>query len=201
MASGITFSTNWNAVKQRIKKIPQMKVAEGIADMQRKRDANELVNIWRDGLQKNSLGLQSLKFKTIARKRSLAYRYPSSPLYGLGMEGTKTYIKGMRAWKTAKGYTVHMIDGKHHGSKISLASLFIVHEYGTTINSNGKVIVIPARPAMQKAYARLLRRLKDRDPSLEFSRAINQYIREGKSDLIDKIKERAAEAEARNDRV
>lgn len=199
--SGITFSTNWNAVKQRIRKIPTMKIAEGIADTQRKRDANELVDIWRDGLQHNSLNLQSLKFKTIGRKRSLGYRYPSSPLYGLGMEGTKTYIKGMRVWKTAKGYTVHMIDGKHHDSKISLASLFVVHEYGTTINSNGKVIVIPARPAMQKAYARLLRRLKDRDPSLEFSRAINQYIREGKKDLIDKIKARAAEAEARNARV
>jgi hypothetical protein len=197
MANGITFSTNWSAVKQRIRKIP--KIAEGVADMQRSRDADELIAIWRTGLINNSFSLIPLKPDTRARKARLGYRYPSSPLYGLGLEGSKTYIKGMRKFKTKRGYTVHMINGKHHQSKLPLSALFVVHEYGATIKAhNGKLIVIPARPAMQKSYTRLLNRLKANDPTIEFTKAVNQYIAEGRHDLINKITSRAKEAEARN---
>lgn len=193
----IQFSTNWHAVKQRIRKIP--KIAEGTADMQRSRDADELIAIWRNGLINNSFALTPLKPETRARKTRLGYRYPSSPLYGLGLEGTKTYIKGMRKFKTKHGYTVHMIHGKHHKSKLPLNALFIVHEYGADIKTtSGKIIHIPARPAMQKSYARLLNRLKAKDPSLEFSLAVNEYIKTGRTALIKKIEQRAKEAEARN---
>lgn len=193
----ITFSTNWNAVKQRIRKIP--KIAEGVADMQRSRDADDLIAIWRNGLINNTFSLIPLKPATIAKKAKLGYRYPSSPLYGLGLEGTKTYIKGMRKFKTKRGYTVHMINGKHHESKLPLNALFIVHEYGTTITRNGKMIRIPARPAMQKSYDVLLRRLKVNDPTIEFGLAVDQFIKTGRVDLIKKILARAKKAEAQNE--
>jgi hypothetical protein len=197
MSNGITFSTNWSAVKQRIRRIP--KIAEGIADMQRSRDADELISIWRNGLINNSFSLVPLKPDTKARKARLGYRYPSSPLYGLGLEGSKTYIKGMRKYKTKRGYTVHMINGKHHKSKLPLSALFVVHEYGTTIEKrDGTIIQIPARSAMHKAYAKLLRKLKAKDPSIEFKLAINQYIKTSNQALIKKINDRAKEAEARN---
>lgn len=193
----ITFSTNWNAVRQRIKRIP--KIANGVADMQRSRDADDLISTWRNGLANNSFNLAPLKPATRARKARLGYRYPASPLYGLGLEGAKTYIKGMRKFKTRRGYTVHMIKGKHHKSDLPLSALFVVHEYGATIKTKGgKIIKIPARPAMQKAYTRVLNRLKAKDPAKEFKLAINQFIKQGRQDLIKKIESRAKEAEARN---
>lgn len=197
MANGIQFSTNWAAVKQRIRKIPT--IAEGVAAMQRARDADDLIATWRAGLTGNTFRLVPLKQKTVDRKIALSYRYPTHPLYGLGLEGSYTYIKGMRKFRTKNGFVVRMIDGKHHTSKLSLASLFVVHEYGATImSSSGRPIIIPARPAMQKAYTRVLNRLKAQDPSLEFRLAINQFILTGRRDLMQKIAERAREAEARN---
>jgi len=193
----ITFSTNWNATRQRIRKIP--KIAEGVADMQRSRDADDLIAIWRNGLINNTFSLIPLKPDTRAKKARLGYRYPDSPLYGLGLEGSKTYIKGMRKFKTKRGYTVHMIKGKHHESKLPLNALFIVHEYGATITRNGKTFRIPARPAMQKSYDVLLRRLKANDPTIEFKQAVSQYMTTGRQELIKKITERAKKAEAQNE--
>lgn len=197
MANGIQFSTNWSAVKQRIRRIP--KIAEGVADMQRSRDADDLIAIWRNGLINNTFSLIPLKPNTRSRKAKLGYRYPSSPLYGLGLEGSKTYIKGMRKYKTKRGYIVKMMNSKHHKSKLPLSALFIVHEYGATIKaSNGRIIRIPARPAMQKSYDVLLRRLRSNDPSIEFKLAVSQFMKTGRQDLIKKIVSRAKEAEARN---
>lgn len=197
MANGIQFSTNWNAVRQRIRKIP--KIAEGVASMQRARDADELITLWRNGLINNTFSLIPIRPETRAKKARLGYRYPDSPLYGLGLEGSRTYIKGMRKFKTKRGYVVKMVKGKHHESKLPLSALFVVHEYGTTIRArNGRIIVIPARPAMQKAYASLLRRLRAKDPAIEFKLAVSQFMKTGRQELIKKIETRAKEAEARN---
>lgn len=190
---GITFSTKWTAVRQRVRRLP--KIAEGVADAQRKRDAHELVSRWRFGIENNTLGLEKLRPLTRARKVRLGYRRPSSPLYGLGLEGARTYIKGMRVFRKRRGYSVRMINGRHHKSKLPLSALFVVHEYGATTR---KGVRIPPRPAMQKAYAQVLRRLKSNDPAKEFGAAVNEYIRTGKRKLADIIARRAAEAEARN---
>lgn len=196
MASGVQFSKNWEAVRSRIRRLPQF--AEGVADSQRKRDAENLISYWRSGLRENSLHLVPLKAETVARKIRRGYAMPASPLYGLGLEGTRTYIKGMRKFRTGKGYRVQMVNARHHESKLSLKSLFIVHEYGTTIRRGDKIIRIPARPAMQAAYTKVMAEIKSNDPSVELRRAAGEYVAKGHSATAEAVRRRAQAAEARN---
>jgi len=194
--SGMRFSSNWNAVRQRIRRLPQF--AEGVASSSRKRDAHNLVSYWRTGLRSNSLGLAPLKPRTVQRKSAMNFAKPNSPLYGLGLEGVRTYIKGLRVFKTSRGFVVRMIDGRHHSSKLSLKSLFIVHEYGTTINRNGTIIRIPPRPAFLKSYQKVMNDIYSRDPSLELRKATMEFLRTGFSGTAKAIESRARAAEARN---
>jgi hypothetical protein len=197
MASGVKFSQNWDAVRKRIKALPRF--AQGVADMQRKRDAQKLISYWRSGIMGNTLGLFALSPQTVARKMANGYAHPNSPLYGLGLEGSRTYIKGMRAFKTSRGYTVKMINGRHHSSKLSLASLFIVHEYGTTIRgAGGKIIRIPARPAMTKAYQKVIREISRADDSRDLKKACTEYLKSASSGTAKTIQSRANAAEGRN---
>lgn len=196
MANGVQFSQKWDAVRKRIKKIPRF--AHGVADTIRKGDANKLVAYWRAGIMGNTLGLFALKPETVARKMAKGYTNPYSPLYGLGFEGAKTYIKGMRVFKTSTGYRVQMINGKHHESELSLRSLFIVHEYGTTIRRGDRIIRIPARPAMTKSYEKLMLELRRKDPSKEFKKACNEFLNTGRSSTAQAIESRSRAMEAQN---
>jgi hypothetical protein len=194
---GLVFSSNWTAVRQRIRRLPRL--VEGVADAQRKRDAHELVTLWRSGIRDRKLHLLPLVPATIRKKIWSDYAKPRTPLYGLGLDGPRTYIKGMRVFKTKNGYRVQMIDGKHHKSNLTLKSLFIVHEYGTTINKkNGGTFRIPSRPAMQRSYEALLRSIARRDPQEELVKATEEFIRTGREELAKKVKSRARAAEARN---
>lgn len=181
---GILYTAKYFAMKRRMRAIPKM--AEDLVRAQRKRDAHKLIEIWRDGLLRNTFRLAPLKQQTRNRKKKLNYRRPASPLYGLGLEGAYTYIKGMRLFKTAKGYIVKMTKSKHHDSNLTNYDLFIVHEYGAKIKTkSGHIINIPARPAFNKSYEKLLRLMKGNEK--EFNKAINQYILNNKQDLMQKI--------------
>lgn len=196
MASGIKFSQNWGAVRKRIKKIPAF--AHGVADTIRKGDANKLIAYWRAGIMGNTLGLFALKPETVARKLARGYTHPYSPLYGLGFEGSKTYIKGMRVFKTSTGYRVQMVNASHHESDLPLKALFVVHEYGTTIRRGDRIIRIPARPAMTKSYEKLMLELRRQDPSKEFKKACNEFLNTGRSSTAQTIASRASAMEAQN---
>lgn len=194
---GVVFSSNWNAVRQRIRRLPRL--VDGVADAQRKRDAHELVTLWRSGIKDRKIYLVPLVPATIRRKRRIGYSKPETPLYGLGLDGPRTYIKGMRVFRTKRGYVVRMIDGRHHKSKLSLSSLFTVHEYGTTIKTKGGAIIrIPPRPAMQRAYESLLRSISARDPKAELVAAAEEFIQTGRESLSQRVHSRARAAEARN---
>jgi len=190
------FSQNYKAVQSRIKRLPVL--VEGVADAQRKRDANALLAYWREGIQSGSLQLKPLKPRTISRKAKLGYSQPNTPLYGIGLDGKDSYIKGMRVFRKKKGWAVRMMDKRHHTSKLPLTALFIVHEYGTIINTKNATILIPPRPAMAKAYQMVLRDIKKNDPNKEMAKAVNQFIRSGNRAMMDRVKKLADEMEAMN---
>lgn len=167
----MTYSQTTSAIKARLKRLP--KIYKDKIDTMRKRDAKDFIAYWRSGILNNEFKLTPLADSTIQRKIRLGMSRPQNPLYGLGLEGAHTYIKGMRIFRTAKGYVVRMT-GKHHGSKIDNHGLLLIHEYGCTLKNGGR---IPARPAMQEAYKRVLEDIKKRDSAMVDK--INTYLRSG----------------------
>ena len=167
----MTYSQKTSAIKARIKRLPR--IYKDRIDTMRKRDANDFISYWRSGLLNNEFKLTPLADSTIQRKIRLAYAKPQNPLYGLGLEGSYTYIKGMRIFRTADGYVVRMT-GKHHDSKIDNHGLLLIHEYGCTLKNGSR---LPARPAMHEAYKRVLKDIKKRDNTM--AGKINAYLRSG----------------------
>lgn len=165
------YSQKTSAIKARIKRLP--KIYKDRIDTMRKRDAKDFISYWRSGLLNNEFKLTPLADSTIQRKIRLGMARPQNPLYGLGLEGAHTYIKGMRIFRTAKGYVVRMT-GKHHDSKIDNHGLLLIHEYGCTLKNGGR---LPARPAMHEAYKRVLKDIKKRDSAM--TDKINSYLRSG----------------------
>lgn len=168
----MTYSQKTSAIKARIKRLP--KIYEDRIDTMRKRDAKDFISYWRSGILNNEFKLTPLADSTVARKIRLKMARPQNPLYGLGFEGAHTYIKGMRIFRTKDGYVVRMT-GKHHDSKIDNHGLLLIHEYGCTLKNGGR---IPARPAMQEAYKKVLGDIKSRDSAM--TDKINEYLRSGK---------------------
>jgi hypothetical protein len=138
---------NTEAIKKRIQRLPK-KIGDTL-ETSSKKDALRFIKNYRDGIRNNTFGLEALKPETITRKRKRHYSRPESPLYGLGMDGTRTYTSGIRPYKTKKGWRVRVINIKHHSADVSVETLFHVHEYGA-------VIRIPARPAFKRAYEKTL---------------------------------------------
>lgn len=167
----MTYSQNVKAVQARIRRLPR--IYKDKIESMRKRDANDFITYWRSGLLNNEFKLTPLADSTIARKIRLAYAKPQNPLYGLGFEGARTYIKGMRIFRTKEGYVVRMV-GKHHDSKIDNHGLLLIHEYGCTYKDGHR---LPARPAMHEAYKRVLKDIKKRDSAMV--KSINRYLRSG----------------------
>ena len=167
----MTYSQKTSAIKARMKRLP--KIYKDYIYTARKRDANDFISYWKSGLLNNEFKLTPLADRTIQYKIQLAYAKPQNPLYGLGLEGAHTYIKGMRIFRTAKGYVARMT-GKHHDSKIDNHGLLLIHEYGCTLKNGSR---IPARPAMHEAYKRVLKDIKKRDSAMMSK--INAYLRSG----------------------
>lgn len=177
----MNYSNTPSAVRQRIRRLP--KILGEIVDTMRKRDAEHVIQYWRSGLLNNSFNLAPLSPATIQKKIKQKYSAPNNPLYGLGMDGAYTYIKGLRYFKTKNGYVVRMT-GRHHDSKIDNKGLLMIHEYGCNLK-NGR---IPARPALHMAYEQLLKEIQQRDASV--TDAINVYLKTGNDELLKRIKSR-----------
>lgn len=168
----MTYSKKTSAIKARIRRLP--KVYLDHISTARKRDARDFIEYWKSGILNNEFKLTPLSDRTVARKIRLGQSRPQNPLYGLGFEGTHTYIKGMRIFRTDDGYVVRMT-GRHHDSNIDNHTLLLIHEYGCTLKNGGR---IPARPAMHEAYSRVLSDIKKRDSAM--AQSINGYLRSGK---------------------
>lgn len=166
------YSQRTEVVKARIRRLP--KIFHDKITSARKRDAKDFIAYWRSGILNNEFKLTELADETIAKKIRLGYSRPQNPLYGLGLEGSYTYIKGMRAFRTDAGYVVRMV-GRHHDSKVDNHTLLLIHEYGCPLKNGGR---IPPRPAMHEAYKRVLKDIRKRDSAM--AKSINRYIRSGK---------------------
>jgi len=185
------FSSSYKAKMARIKRLPEL--AESVMMGKLKRDATNLIEEFQKGIKQNNFGLQKLQKATIDGKLKMKYDKPETPLYGLGDRSEKSYINMMRIRKIKNGYKVYPSWAKHHKSQLALRDLFIVHEYGTTISMpNGSIVRIPPRPAMFKAYQRMMikQRRDKRETSQEVKTAMTEYINTGKKILIDKIEKR-----------
>lgn len=165
------YSQKTSAIKARIRRLPKMYM--DYIKSARKRDANAFITYWRSGILNNEFKLTPLADSTIQRKIRLGMTRPQNPLYGLGFEGAYTYIKGMRIFRTDKGYVVRMT-GKHHDSDVDNRTLLLIHEYGCTLKNGGR---IPARPAMHEAYKRVLKDIEKRDSAI--ADIISTYLRSG----------------------
>lgn len=166
------YSQNVEAVKQRVRRLP--KLYQDYISTARKRDGHDFIKYWQSGLLNNEFKLTPLDPKTIKRKIRMGYSRPQNPLYGLGLDGSYTYIKGMRLFRTSKGYVVRMT-GRHHDSKIDNHGLLMIHEYGCVLRNGGR---IPPRPVMQKAYEKVLSDISKRDQAL--LGRISNFLRSGK---------------------
>ena len=166
------YSNTPSAIKQRINRLPLL--MKDHMDSRRKRDAKDLIRYFQSGLLNNEFKLTPLSPRTIEEKIRLGVSKPSNPLYRLGFDGAYTYVKGLKYFKTTDGYVVRMV-GKHHDSKIDNHGLLMIHEYGCTLKNGGK---IPARPALHRAYERVLQDIRKRDGALR--KSIGDYLRTGK---------------------
>lgn len=166
------YSQNVEAVRQRVRRLPQL--YKDYVSTARKRDAKDLIAYWRSGLLNNEYKLTPLSQSTIDRKIRLGYTRPQNPLYGLGMDGSHTYIKGLRLFRTSKGYVVRMT-GRHHDSKIDNLGLLRIHENGCILRNGGR---LPPRPVLKESYRRVLQDIKERDSAM--ADRINEYLRSGR---------------------
>jgi len=190
----ITFSQKYKAVQARIRKVPRL--AEDVASLMRKGDAYDLVMYWRNGIKNKGLRLATLKPATVARKRKLGYPNPTAPLYGLGESAPDTYVKGMRVWRKKNGWTVHMMRRRHVKADVTLDVLFQVHEHGAVIDTGKAVVRIPARPAMRRAYEKVIRDVQARDPNALMQKACGEFLRGARQEAYAKVRARAARWEA-----
>lgn len=155
-----------------------------------KGDAERLIKYFKNGLMRNEFELQPLKNTTIRSKIQKEYENPELPLVGAGLSEDKSYINMLEVIKLKDGYKIAPKDVKHHESDLTLKSLHTIHEYGTTISlKSGTVIRIPPRPALFKAYKKLMefKRQNKKERSRMVKLAISQYINEGETKLIDVI--------------
>jgi DNA-binding cell septation regulator SpoVG len=186
----VKFSLSFKAKQARIARLP--KLVEDTLHSATKGHAVELIQEFQKGLRNNSFGLTPLKEATIEGKIRNGYSKPDNPLYGLGDRSDKSYVNMMRIRKLKNGYRVQPSKGKHHKSGLALRDLFVVHEYGCTIvTKTGVLIRIPPRPAMFKAYERMMHNMQrdKRETSRNVKKAIGQYISTGKENLFQKMKE------------
>ncbi|MDR2193869.1 MAG: hypothetical protein LBP19_05300 [Treponema sp.] len=169
------FSMNTEAIKKRIQRLPK-KIGDTL-ETSSKKDALRFIKNYREGIRNNTFGLEPLQPATIKRKQRKGYARPESPLYGLGMDGRRTYTSSIRPYKTKKGWRVNVLNIKHHEADATVKTLFHIHEYGAVIHTSRAVIRIPARPAFKRAYDKTLLERSAEDPAEKVKAAIDGMMK------------------------
>jgi hypothetical protein len=183
------FSNTYRAKIARIKKIPVM--AEKSIKTIRKRDANQLLKAFHDGIKNDELGLERLKPETVERKARQGQPSPSTPLYGLGdIEGNRSLMNSLMVRELKNGYKVYFSKRKHHTADLTLEHLWAIHEHGCKITRGETIIVIPPRPAFKMTYSKFLNKLKTqkRERSKHVKKALTEFINTGKTTVMDSMK-------------
>lgn len=167
------------SVIRRINSLPEFLVDHVKAKY--KKDAQAIVKTYTEGIQSDSLGLQSLKDETIMQKIRKGYPNPTAPLFGKG--GDRSYSELLKVYEYKESIRIAPFRGNHH-SGIPFKILFIVHEYGAIIRrktETGTVIIkIDPRPALMISYLKVMRGIK-KNGHPELKKEVNQYIRGAKA--------------------
>lgn len=192
------FSKGYKAVHSRMQRLPKLTI--GMLKTAAKRDAQGVIDLFKDGIENSTLRLRKLKPRTVDEKARKGYQLPGTPLYGVGLDDPKTYINMLEVRNVGnRQYEVLPKKGFHHQepddtrTPIKLKDLFDVHEYGTVIANGfgmGILIRIPARPALRYAYRLYMRLRAKADPALAVRVAIAKYIREGDVQALARIQKK-----------
>jgi hypothetical protein len=190
------FSNTYHAVRQRVLRLPSMVI--GGMKAQAKRDARNVVKIFRWGIINNRLHLKRLKPDTVNSKERSGMQSPATPLLGVGEADPRTYVNMLEVANVGnRMYSVRPKPGFHYpdpdrpdAEPVKLSVLFDVHEYGTTIANGfgrGIVIRIPPRPALRYAFRRYMAERAKADPAVKVRAAIAKYVREGDAAALARI--------------
>jgi len=178
------FSKRFAAVKQRIKRLPQ--ISEKALDSASKKDAVGFIETFQRGIRNDDFGLIRLTLNTIQQKESKGYSDPAIPLYGAGDEEKNSLINVFRIRKIKSGYRAFKSKAKHHESDLTLADILDIMEAGAVIKRGETLIVIPPRPVVTKAFRRYLGSKQKRENVQAVRDAIQVYINTGN---IQKVKQ------------
>lgn len=164
-------------VSRRLRELPN--ITRTTVQKLTEKQADDFISLFKRSIEHDELGLEGLQPATVVNKARKGYTRPLSPLYGKGRQDKRSYINMLQKVKTANGYSVRVKPGKHH-SGLTFRKIFQIHEFGTVINRNGSVIVIPPRPALNMTFRRWLDKKKNKSTSQQMKRVISQYIRTGR---------------------
>jgi hypothetical protein len=193
----LKLSLKYYAKINRMKRIPQ-KINDTMIYYNQYLALRTIKN-FHDGIKKMSFGLERLKDNTIKRKMREGMAIPDAPLYGKGDEKKdNSYVNMLRLKKIdiqgRNGYKVFPSVKKHWKANLPLNVLLRVHELGTIINNHGKLIRIPARPALEMAYEKTLTERKKLEPSRMVKKAILDYINKAEWENIEAQGKRYADS-------
>lgn len=179
-------------VRKAIKQLPKFTLKT--IDTALKRDAQAFIKTYQEGINKNSLQLKSLSDSTVRSKRSKGYQKPKTPLYGKGLNDSRSLINQFIIRKLKSGYRVATRTG-NHWSGLKMQKLAAIMEYGATINRGGSTIVIPPRPARSRAFQKWLRARRRQSTAQELKRAITEFINTASSTTAKRIEQQQKKTE------
>jgi|LSPZ01.1.fsa_nt_gi DNA-binding cell septation regulator SpoVG len=184
-------SVHPEAIRARIRRLPAL--MELWADAARKKDALAVIKEFQDSIENGKIR-PPLAPRTIARKKKLGMTKPDNPLRGFGMEKARTYARSLRLYKITNGWRVKMPAIPHHSSTLKMDALFQIHELGKVIKTKTGSIVIPSRPALARAYQKVLQNISKGEIK-EVQEACAEFLRTGKTHKGDDILATAAALE------
>ena len=173
---------------KRLKDLPQY-VVGAIAGI-RKKHAIMFVKNFRNGIMQRTLRMTPLKPSTIAGKKRMGYKTPSTPLAGAGLDiDDRTYANMMRIHTVKNGYVVRPSRMKHHKADLTLRQLFYIHETGRTIRTKNAIIRIPPRPAGYKAYRKTIIEIQgNRVDTAKLRKACKDYVYNARLSTFNEMK-------------
>lgn len=192
---GRKLSQTADAVRKRKAALPAL--AEGLMRSSRRGDADSLIAYFRSGIAERRFRLAPLKPATVKAKARRGQSSPSAPLYGEGLPEARSYVRALKRYRLSRGWVVRFPAARHHSSELTVDKLHEVHEYGAVfVSKAGNAWRMPARPALTKAYERVLADLRRRDPSAEVRRACAEHLRDGRSVTAARMEAYARKMEA-----
>jgi hypothetical protein len=169
-------------IKERVK--GSITLYQEYADVTTKAITLETIKNFSKGIEQDAFGLRRLKPETIKAKTRKGYASPETPLLGKGGTDPRSYKNLLIYRKLRRGlYRIRPSVRYHHSGRVSLKTLFFVHEYGAVIDTGKAIIFIPPRPAFEKAIKSVKPKVKTR----LLKQAIIKYINKGQTDFAKLI--------------